>query len=264
MANRLVQQKFGEAAADYAASSVHARGESIPRLIAMVEPQPDWRALDIATGAGHTAHALAPLVAHVVASDITDPMLAEAGKLAAAKGLQNFETARAEAEALPFADESFDLVTCRLAAHHFPHPVAFVGEVWRVLKPGGAFALVDNIGPDSVSLPGASDEALVEAARIYNAYEKLRDPSHGRCLALAEWIGLMTATGFADVRYERMDQHIAFGPWLERMRCSAETAAELDAMLKAEPLHTLLAPREGAEGRQFTLQEAIIVARKPL
>lgn len=264
MASSLVQQKFGAAAADYAASAVHARGDSIPRMIALLEPRPDWRALDVATGAGHTAHALAPLVAHVVASDITDEMLAEAAKLAAAKGLANVETAKAEAQSLPFGDASVDLVTCRLAAHHFPDPKAFVGEAWRVLKPGGRFALIDNIGPDGESLPGASPEALKEADRLYNAYEKLRDPSHGRCLALSEWVGLMQAAGFADVRTERMDQHIPWGPWLERMRCSTETAAELDAMLKSEPLHTLLAPRDGPDGPQFTLQEAIIVAHKPV
>ncbi len=153
MASTLVQQKFGAAAADYAASAVHAKGASLARLVELVAPQPDWRVLDVATGAGHTAIALAPHVAHVVASDITDEMLAQAGKMAADKGLANLETARADAGALPFADQSFDLVTCRLAAHHFPDPAAFVGEAWRVLKPGGTLALVDNIRPDADSLP---------------------------------------------------------------------------------------------------------------
>ena len=75
MASSLVQQKFGAAAADYAASAVHAKGESLARLVELVGPQRSWRALDVATGAGHTALALASHVAHVVASDITDEML---------------------------------------------------------------------------------------------------------------------------------------------------------------------------------------------
>jgi ubiquinone/menaquinone biosynthesis C-methylase UbiE len=263
MASTLVQQKFGAAAADYAASAVHARGESLARLVELVAPQAHWRALDVATGAGHTAIALAPHVAHVVASDITEEMLAEARRLAAEKGLANLETAHAEAGALPFADECFDLVTCRLAAHHFPDPVAFVAEAARVLKPGGVFALVDNIGPNAAILPGATGSELHVASFAYNAYETLRDPSHACCLSLDEWLGLMTDAGFVDVHAECMDQDIAFAPWTQRMRCEPATVRRLEAMLAEEPLRTLLKPRVAADGPTFTLQEAIIVARKP-
>ena len=263
MANTLVQQKFGAAAADYAASPVHAKGLSLARMVALVGPRAEWRVLDVATGAGHTAMTFAPLVAHVVASDITDQMLEQAGKLAADKGVANLETARADAGALPFDDESFDLVTCRLAAHHFPNPAGFVAEAWRALKPDGIFALVDNIGPDSDILPGATDAEVRQAATAYNAYEALRDPSHGRCLALGEWLMLMREAGFVGIRAERMDQIVPFAPWTERMRCDADTVRQLEAMLSQEPLRTLLRPSAGEEGPTFTLQEAIIVAHKP-
>lgn len=263
MVNTLVQQKFGAAASDYALSAVHAHGPSLARVVELVAPQPSWRVLDVATGAGHTAMALAPLVAHVVASDVTDEMLAQARKLAADKGLSNVETAHADAGALPFDDQSFDLVSCRLAAHHFPDPAHFVAEAWRVLKPGGTLALVDNIGPDADILAGASDAELRDAAAAYNAYECLRDPSHARCLALAEWLGLMKDAGFVGAHAERMDQHIAFAPWTERMRCDAQTVRRLEAMLRDEPLYTFLKPRVSEDGPTFTLQEAIIVAHKP-
>jgi ubiquinone/menaquinone biosynthesis C-methylase UbiE len=242
---------------------VHAKGPSLARLVELVAPQAGWDVLDVATGAGHTAIAIAPHVAHVVASDVTAAMLAQAARLATDKGLANFETAHADAGALPFADRSFDLVTCRLAAHHFPDPSAFVGEVWRVLRPGGTFALVDNIGPDEEILPGATAAELRASAAAYNAYETLRDPSHARCLALGEWRSLMTHAGFADVRAERMDQHIDFVPWTQRMRCDPQTIARLEAMLAEEPLRTLLKPRVTEDGRAFTLQEAIILSRKP-
>jgi ubiquinone/menaquinone biosynthesis C-methylase UbiE len=156
MNKSLVQQQFGAHAAAYATSTVHAKGASLGRLVELVQPERTWQALDIATGAGHTAAAFAPHVARVVASDLTDEMLAEARKLAAAKGYANMETAHADAEALPFADASFDLVTCRIAPHHFPNIAAFVAEVWRVLRRGGKFALVDNIAPDALSTPGFS------------------------------------------------------------------------------------------------------------
>jgi ubiquinone/menaquinone biosynthesis C-methylase UbiE len=247
----LVQKKFGEAAADYAASSVHAKGESLARLVALVEPKPSWRLLDVATGAGHTALAFAPYVAKVTASDITEEMLAEARKLAAERGAGNVKTVRAKAEDLPFPDMSFDLVACRLAAHHFDNPRAFIAEAYRVLMPGGVFAVVDNISPDEPDL-----------ARAYNQFEKLRDPSHGRCLALSEWTTLLGDAGFVVAHSERMDQTIAFGPWTTRMRCDAPTVARLKSMLGEEPLRSYLRPHEGDAGLVFTLQEAIIVARR--
>lgn len=264
MTSSLVQQKFGAAAADYAASAVHAKGESLARLVELLAPQPHWRVLDVATGAGHTALALAPHVAHVVASDITDEMLAEAAKLAAKRGLANVETAHADAAALPYHDRSFDLVTCRLAAHHFPDPAAFVAESWRVLKSGGAFALVDNISPDTSILPGVSREEAEQTAADYNAYEKLRDPSHGRCLSLTEWSALLQNWGFVDIRAEHMDQDIAFAPWTKRMRCDAGTVARLETMLGEPRLNAFLRPRTTDDDLVFTLQEAIIVAEKPV
>jgi hypothetical protein len=80
-------------------------------------------------------------------------------------------------------------------------------------------------------------------------------------LTLSEWLELMRATGFRDPAYELLDQHIAFDPWTQRMRCDAATVARLKSMLAQEPLHTFLKPT--ADGAQFTLQEAIIVGRKP-
>ena len=136
----LVQKKFGDAAADYATSTVHAEGESLARLIALVDPQPNWRVLDVATGAGHMAIALAPHVAKVTATDITDAMLAETRKLVHARKLHNVRTGNARAEDLPFPDMSFDLVTCRLAAHHFRRMPAFAAEAFRVLMPQGRLA----------------------------------------------------------------------------------------------------------------------------
>jgi SAM-dependent methyltransferase len=263
MSNSLVQKQFGVAAADYAASAVHASGPSLARLVALVSPQPDWRVLDVATGAGHTALAFAPLVARVVASDITDEMLAQAAKLATARRLTNVETAHAEAGELTFPEASFDLVTCRLAAHHFPNPAAFVDGARRVLKPGGTFALVDNVGPDTVRMPKASPGEIRDADTLYNTFEELRDPSHARALGLDDWLGLLSDSGFVDLRHERLDQDIAFKPWTERMRCSDETIERLDHLLDNDLLRAFLQPRTEAGERVFTLQEAIIVARKP-
>lgn len=264
MKRSLVQEQFGVSASDYASSAVHARGPSLQRLVDVVAPQATWRALDIATGAGHTALAFGPLVAHVVASDITDEMLAETARLAAERGLSNVETAKADASKLPFEDSSFDLVTCRLAAHHFPDPAAFVAESYRVLRPGGTVALVDNVSPDEAILPLATPAEVMNAARAFNVYEKTRDPSHARALTVEEWHGLMQQSGFTVASSELLDQHIPFQSWAQRMRCTPKTVEVLRSMLFDDDLlRTFLRPREEDGGLVFTLQEAIIVAKKP-
>jgi ubiquinone/menaquinone biosynthesis C-methylase UbiE len=265
MSKSLVQQQFGAHAAAYATSTVHAKGASLGRLVELVKPQSHWHVLDVATGAGHTAAAFAPHVARAVASDITDEMLAEARKLAASKGLTNMEVATADAEALPFPAGEFNLVTCRIAPHHFPDMPMFVSEVWRVLKPGGTFALVDNIAPDAESTPGYSNADLRDAAVTYNAFEKIRDPSHGRCLGMAEWSELITDTGFELVHKERLPKDMEFQPWAERLGASPDIIERLRAMLiEGTPaLRAFLRPRVEGENLWFTLDEAIVIARKP-
>ena len=252
MVTSLAQKKFGEAAADYAESAVHAAGPSLARLTALITPQPTWRQLDVGTGAGHTAFAFADKLAKVTATDITPEMLREVRKAAKDRGLGNVVTRQANAQDLPFPDTSFHLVTCRLAAHHFRDPKAFVAEAARALISGGTFALVDNVSP--------SDETLADA---YNAYESLRDPSHGRCLSLQEWCALIEEAGLTLVSSEVTDKDMSFDPWVARMRCTEPTIARLKEMLTEAPLRDLLRPRETEDGLTFTLREAIVIAQKP-
>lgn len=261
MPQNLVQKQFGPGAKDYGECEVHRSGASLKRLVELVEPRSDWRVLDVATGAGHTAAIFAPHVSEVVASDITAEMLDQTEMLAREKGLGNIRTAYAEAGGLDFEEQTFDLVTCRLAAHHFPDVGAFVGEAWRVLKPGGRIAIVDNVTPDA-ALPGGYPESeLAEAGAAYNAFEKLRDPSHARALAAEEWIRMLEDAGFVVARREQIGKEMGFKPWVDRMRCDERTARQLEHMLR-EPsaLSAFLQPREIDGALHFTLQEFIVVA----
>ena len=260
-----VQSQFGRAAADYATSSVHAQGESLARIVELTAPQKKWEALDVATGAGHTAAIFAPHVASMIASDITDEMLREAAKLANARRLANIMTAPAAADALPFPDESFDLVCCRLAAHHFPSLEAFVGEARRVLKKGGRFALVDNVAPDRARLPNTGDAEIETAIAEYNSFEKLRDPSHGFAPPPEVWLDLLKANGFEIAAHEQMEKELDFASWVARMRCAPDVIAKLDHILTAgpTPLREFLKPRRDDNGDlHFTLQELLVVAVK--
>jgi len=265
MSKTLVQQQFGANAAAYATSSVHAKGASLARLVELVAPKPDWRALDVATGAGHTAAAFAPHVASVIATDLTDEMLIEARKLAADRGLAKLSAAKADAEALPFGDQSFDLVTCRIAPHHFPDIPAFVGEVWRVLKAGGTFALVDNVSPDASTTPSFDAAALNDAAITYNAFEKLRDPSHGRAWTPGAWLEVIRDTGFEVVHHELLDKGMEFEAWCRNMNVQHHyTKLKLRSMLLdgAPALKAFLRPERDGEQLRFTLTELLLVARK--
>ncbi|MDX2290533.1 MAG: methyltransferase domain-containing protein [Hyphomicrobiaceae bacterium] len=264
MTRSLVERQFGPGASAYGASEVHRAGESLKRIVEMAGPQAHWRVLDVATGAGHTAATFAPHVAEVVASDITAEMLAETARIAAEKGLSNLSTVRAAADELAFPAGSFDLVTCRLAAHHFPDVPAFVAAARRVLKSGGRLAVVDNVTPDAANLPGLSAGALADAGHRYNAFEKLRDPSHGRALSQSEWVAIVTADGFEVAAVEQMKKAMAFEAYVARMRCDGPTRERLLTLLTTDgPLKTFLEPREDRGELMFTLREMLLVAHAP-
>jgi SAM-dependent methyltransferase len=143
-------------------------------------------ALDVATGAGHTAAYLAERGVAVTAVDISEGMLGEVRKLAAERGL-DISTRQHAAESLPWTDASCRLVTCRVAAHHFASVEDFLRESFRVLCPGGLLLVIDGASPDDAP----------EAEQWLHRVEKLRDPSHGRFLRPSVWTSLAESAGFA-------------------------------------------------------------------
>ena len=177
-AKHVAQERFGKYAASYTAPWHNAAGPDLELIARLVGDHPLWVALDIATGGGHTALAVAPHVARVVATDITAPMLGAAREFVLSRGAGNIDFALADAEDLPFPACSFDLVTCRIAAHHFPDPARFVLEVLRVLQPGGLFILQDQVTPEEAG-----------TAEWVTRFENRRDPSHQRALSPFNFAG---------------------------------------------------------------------------
>ena len=148
-------------------------------------------ALDVATGGGHAALWLARHGWKVTAGDIAPRMLENAQKLCAEAGF-SIETRLFPAEVMPFNDGSFDLVTVRVASHHFSSPAKFVRETARVLKTGAHFLLIDGSVPDNDP----------ETEEWLHRVEKWRDPSHGRFVARKAWEDLAREAGLKVVRSE--------------------------------------------------------------
>ncbi len=251
----LSKARYTQFAEGYVSSETHARGSDLERLLAIARPQAHWRALDIATGGGHTALKFAPHVAHVVASDLTPRMLDKAREhLIAKQGLKNVSFEQADAEDLPFADRRFDLVTCRIAPHHFPDAQRFLHECARVLRSGGVLLLQDHLLP-------ADDEA----ARSVDAFERLRDPSHNRGFNQEEWQGLCRAAGIAVEHAEQYIKRHDFLPWARRQGNDAATIDELKQMMADAPAiaRAWMDPREWeTDAATFVNRHIIIRGRR--
>lgn len=205
-----VKDVFGKNAQKYVASESHAKGSDLPLLVEWLNPKSDWVMLDIATGGGHVAKTLSPYIGTVFSTDLTEEMLANTAKHLN-KEFKNIWYVIADAEKLPFLEGTFDLVTCRIAPHHFPNPNLFIEEVSRVLKPGGKFVLIDNVAPE--------EEALDE---FMNMVEKLRDESHVRALRISQWKQLMTKAGLKETKSINRKKTFQFPSWVARTTSSQE------------------------------------------
>ena len=219
-----VRAAFGRRPEGYVTSASHAAGADLTRMVELAEPQPGDVALDVSTGGGHVALALAPLVARVVASDLTPQMLATARAFLTSRGAGNVEYVVADAENLPFLDQSFDLVTVRIAPHHYADVARAVREMARVLRPGGRLVAVDNLAPEDEELDG-----------LLNDWERRRDPSHVRAYTLWEWQRFAEDAGLRLTHEEVGRKEVTFGPWVERMEMPGEARAALEADMLAAP-----------------------------
>ncbi|MEY7851077.1 class I SAM-dependent methyltransferase [Natrarchaeobius sp. A-rgal3] len=200
---------FDESASEYLESNVHRAGDDLAQLASWCSEAN--RALDVATGAGHTASAIADHgVEEVIATDAAPRMIETATTEFSLTGVV------ADAERLPFADERFDAVACRIAAHHFPDPEAFVDEVARVTAEGGIFALEDNVAP-----------AESELDSFLNRVERLRDPTHVRSHTESEWRRWLTEAGFDVEERLLLSKEIDYPDWVRQLETPAENRAKL-------------------------------------
>lgn len=204
---QVVQRQFGEQASAYLSSAVHAQGSEFALLQAEVAGRSDARLLDLGCGAGHVSFNVAASVGEVVAYDLSRQMLEVVAATAQDRGFSNIRMQQGAAEQLPFADGEFDFVFSRYSAHHWSDLGLALREVRRVLKPGGVAAFVDVMSPGSPLL----DTYL-------QSVEVLRDTSHVRDYAAAEWLRQVSEAGLFTRSHSRQRLRLEFTSWVERMR----------------------------------------------
>lgn len=190
---------WSERAEAYRTSEAHREGPDLDLLVEWADGA--GTALDVATGGGHVARRLREAGLDVVSSD-------------PAPGMRPDVVCRAEE--LPFADGSFDVIACRVGAHHFADIHAAIAEMARVAR--DRVLVVDNL---------FVGERAEEADRV-------RDPSHVRNYSEREWRELFSAARLRLVEVRLFEKPLAVGPWLERSDCRGE---------EAERVRTLLADR---------------------
>jgi SAM-dependent methyltransferase len=221
---RDIQAQFGGSAAAYVTSAGHAAGDDLDTLVGWGRALRPRQVLDVATGGGHTALAFAALARTVVAVDLTLPMLGVAQDFARGRGADNVRFVAGDVAALPFPESTFDVVTCRIAAHHFADVAAAVRQVHRVLRPGGSFLLQDILGHDDP-----------DANAFITEVERRRDPTHVKSYRAAEWKALLRGAGLTVLEEARVPKGRPWEDWTRRTRMTADAKRDLEAFIGAAP-----------------------------
>jgi len=193
-----ILDQFTRQATPFSTANNITDANALRMIVETAAPKPGDTVLDVACGGGIVVCAFAPQVKHATGIDMTPAMLDRARQLATEKGVQNVTWERGDVGRLPYADGTFDIVVTRFSMHHFLDPLGVLREMVRVCAPDGRVVVVDMY---------ASDDPAKAAE--WNRAEKLRDPSHVRCLTLPELKGLFRTVGLPEPRtgfYELRDE----------------------------------------------------------
>ena len=218
--NKKIKAQFGREAENYINPQVHSNPEDLNFILEFIQPQSSWTVLDVATGAGNVAITLSPKVNKVIASDLTKQMLDQVKKQITEKKLANIETKIEDVHKLSFTDNTFDLVTVRIAPHHFHDVQLAIQEMARVTKKNGFIFIQDTLAPQNL-----------KAGLFFNKIEKMRDPSHVRDLTVDEWKRRLERIGLKILKQETKEKVWPFIWWTSRMSTPKKVVNELITLI---------------------------------
>lgn len=218
---RTVEREFARQAHSFAAAPALRTSELTEGLAQALGDGPFERILDVACGPGVLAPQLSPRAGQVVCVDVTPAVLRLARQSGDAARLPNLVFARCLAERLPFAHGSFDAAVLRLALHHFDQPLAALRGLGAALRPGGRLALLDLLGSEDP-----------ETARLHDAIERLRDPSHHALRTGADLQKLVREAGFRITRCQTWRRAREVREWAAIV-ADAGRAQALELVLRA-------------------------------
>ncbi len=220
-----IVQNFGKNAKNYKFAKVFSQKDYLDSMVNLINPKKHEIALDVATGAGHTAFELAKYVDMVIAIDITQDMLLQAQSILKERKFSNVELKNMDASHLDFPDEYFDIITCRFAFHHFNNLDVAIKEIYRVLKPGGRFYILDCSVIDD------------EAVSIINEMEMLRDDSHVHSYSPKQWQNILNKYTFSIVQLKLLKSRYHIPDWFDRMGTPIKNREKVFGLLEKLPVH---------------------------
>ena len=241
---------FSKNAESFAKSLSHRSGEDLAILIEHIKPAAGETALDLAAGTGFTSLALAKKVSRAVAYDGTPEMLEHAKTLAREEGITSLEFITGDVCELPFPDRSFDIITCRRAAHHFTDKPKFISEAFRVLKEGGRFGLVD------MATPYADRDGII------NALERIRDPSHVAAESVEEWKMLVASAGFTIREILTSREEYTIERWLSPLKMDTQQGKEVTKHIANAPSDSLADANMDSEKGTLLKERFILMAER--
>jgi SAM-dependent methyltransferase len=216
--------------ARFAANADRVAESSLRRLPALeagiadfVQPKGDERVLDVGTGTGPLAFALAPRVREVVGIDLV-PELLERGREYAGDRYPNVELRQGDVAHLDVETGTFDLVCERAVLHHVPRPELVLAEMTRATRPGGRLLVIDQLAPfdplDAIEL---------------DRFERARDPSHTRLLSDGDLRALFEANSLMLIRSRVNTHDRELDPYLDLAGCEGEAREHARSLAPSDP-----------------------------